>query len=99
MIEAGRDRDPLRQWHERDRAGAEIAGIDAAQGEETPVGIEREFGLGNQVAAMEITQKRVLALAPPFDRLSDPFRSPGDQHEFGAGIVADAEIAADIARN
>jgi hypothetical protein len=48
---------------------------------------------------MKIGQKRVSPIAQPFDRPSDAFCRPGDQHKLRAGVVADPEIAADIARD
>lgn len=61
--------------------------------------VESQLRLGGQVAAVEIGGERVAALAPPFDRAPGPFGRPGNQREFRIGVVADAEIPADIARD
>ena len=46
---------------------------------------------------MEIGQEGVAAVADPLDRPAESLCRPDDQHKLGAGVVADAEIAADIA--
>jgi hypothetical protein len=46
---------------------------------------------------VEIGQESVAPFANPLDRPSDALCGPGDQRELWAGIVADAEIPADIA--
>src|SRR5215472_17350799 len=48
---------------------------------------------------VEVGGERVMPIADPIDRPSDPSRRPGNQREFRTGAVADAEIAADIARH
>src|SRR5712664_2346046 len=71
VIDAGRDRDPLGQRHERDRTRPEIAGVYRAQGEEVSALVERKFGFRSQIAAVEIGKKRLAPIAHPFDRASD----------------------------
>jgi len=94
---AGGDGYPLGERHEGNRAGAQIAGVGGAQGEEAAALVEGELRLGGQVAAVEVGDERVTAVADPLDRPPDPSRRPGNQREFRTGAVADAEIAADIA--
>ena len=36
---------------------------------------------------MKIAEKRIASIANPSDRPSDPFRCPGDQHEFRTGLL------------
>ena len=97
MIDAGGDRDPLRQWHEGNCAGAQIARVRRPQRKKVAVLVDRELGFRHQVAAVEISQERVTAVAEPFDRAAYPLCRPGHQDKFRAGVVADAKIAADIA--
>ena len=99
MIHAGRDRDSLRQWHEGNRAGAQIARVRCPQRKKVAVLVDRELGFRHEVAAVEIGQERVTAVANPFDRAGYPLCRPRDQDEFRAGVVADAKIPADITRD
>ncbi len=99
VIDARRHRDAFGQWHKGNRTCAEIASVNRTQGEEVSVRIQGELRFRCQVAAVEIGQKGFAPLANPFDRPSDAFRRPGDQCELRAGVIADPEIPADIARH
>ena len=48
---------------------------------------------------MEIGGECIAAVAQPFDRAAQSSRRPGDYGHFRIGVVADAEISADIARD
>src|SRR5690242_21502462 len=71
----------------------------ARRARKRPFSSRAELRLGGQVPAVKVSGKRVMAVAGPFHRAPDPSRRPGNQREFRTGAVADAEIAADIARH
>ena len=54
VVDARRDGDPLGKRDKGNRAGAQIAGVDRPNGEETAMFVERELGLGGEVAAVEV---------------------------------------------
>ena len=62
------------------------------------VGIERQFRLHREIAALIVAQESFAALAGPLDRASQPPRRPAHQREFRIERVAGAEVAADVAR-
>ena len=96
-VDVGHQADALLQWPERRRMPAEIAEVRAADGEETPLGVERQLGRDGQIAALPVAEKRVAALAGPFDRPPDEARRPGKQRIFRVEQIARAEIAAHVA--
>ena len=79
--------------------GAEIAGIQAAHGEEAPFAVEREFRLGHEVAPVIVAEKGLGARGRPAHGTAEPPGRPGDQGEFGIEAVAGAVAAADILRH
>jgi hypothetical protein len=95
-IHARRDRDSLRQRHEGDGARPEIAGVDRAQRKEVAVFVESELGLRREITAVKIGEERISSIAQPFNRAPGAFCRPRDQHKLGAGVIADAEIAANV---
>ena len=96
-IDARHDVEAFAQRHELRGVGADIAEIGAAQAEEFPVGVEREFGAHSQVAAMEIADETFGAVAVPLHRASNAPRRPGQQRVFGKEAVAGAEVSAHVA--
>ena len=96
VVDAGHDLDALVQRAERDGIRAAVDDVGAAHRQERALRIEREFGIGRQVARLIVAQECLAALAGPFHRAADAPRRPGDQRELRIGCAARAEIAADI---
>ena len=96
VVDAGHDLHALVQRAERDGIGAAVDDIGAAHREERALRIEREFGIGRQVARLVVAQECLAALAGPLHRAADASRRPGDQGELRIGCAAGAEIAADV---
>jgi hypothetical protein len=96
-VDVGHQSDAFLQWPERRRVPAEIAEVRAANREEMPLGVERQLGPDGEIAALPVAEKRVAALAGPFDRPPDKAGGPGKQRIFRVEQIARAEITAHVA--
>src|SRR5215472_10679601 len=96
VIDARHDLDALGKRPVGDRVGDDIGGIAAAHGEEITVAVESDLGLYREIARLVVADKRLAALAGPFDRPADAPRCPGDERKFRVEAAARAEIAADL---
>src|SRR6185437_5830981 len=76
---------------------ADIADGPNLDAEELAVRIERQLGIGDDVAAMLVGEERLAALAAPFDRPAELARRPERQAMLDILPALGAEAAADIA--
>jgi hypothetical protein len=77
--------------------GADIADEPRAQAEEFMILIERQLGLGDDVAAMLVGEQHLAALAAPFDRAAELARRHQGQAMLDILPALGAEAATDIA--
>ncbi len=98
-VEPAHDADALAQRDDRGRIGADVAQVRAAQRQERPARVERQFGLADEIAALVIAEESFAALARPFHRAADFFRSPHQHGMLRKHRILGAEIAADVAGN
>ena len=79
--------------------GAEIGERLHPQPGDLAVGVGREFGMGDVVAAMRVGEEGLGAVGRPFDRAIDLLRRPDADRLFGIDEDLRAETAADIGRH
>ena len=70
-----------------------------AHGEKFAVLVERQFSLGQVIAAVRVGEERVGALTSPFDRAIHPLGCPGNDGFLGIQINFGTKAAADIGRD
>ena len=70
-----------------------------AQADDLAVGVEREFGVGDVVAAVRVGQERLGAVGGPFDRAVDLLGRPDADRLLGVDEDLRAEAAADVGRD
>ena len=80
-------------------ARAEIADVVATHREEMALGVEREFRVNREVAALEVAEQGFAAIGGPFHRAAEFARGPGHQHLLGEDLAPRSEVAADVADN
>ena len=93
-VQDGRNR-----GRERRQIRAHVRRRVHAQAEELAVGVHREFGFGDVIAAVCIGEKCFRALARPLDRPPDFLRRPRQRHIFRIQINLRAEAAAHVRRD
>ena len=70
--------------------------VDDLERQELRVRVERQFDMGDVVAAMRVGHEAFRALGGPFDRAAQLAGGPGDDRLFGVMVDLRAEAAADI---
>ena len=98
-IDVGQDlRADLRRDGDAGRAaiGADIGDRVDAHGEEPAVAVKRQFAVRDMVAAVQVAEEGLAAVADPLDGAAQPLRRGHHQHLFGVGVRLHAEAAADI---
>ena len=99
MVHARQDRDALGERDERHGVGADVARVDAPEGEEPAVAVERELRVRHEVAGVVIGEERLASLARPLHGPAQALRRPRDQRELGIERVARTVVAADLPRH
>ena len=99
VVHARQHRHTLGERDEGHAVGADVAGVDAAQREEAAVGVERQLGVGDEVAGLVVGQHRLAPVARPLHRAAETPSRPRHQRLFRIAAVAGAVVAADVARD
>src|SRR5262249_40917249 len=77
--------------------GADVARVGGAEADKGPVRVERELGVGGEVAAVIVGQEGLAPLGGPLHRPPRPPRRPGDERELRIAAVARPEVATHVA--
>src|SRR5207245_4521380 len=76
--------------------GAGVVGEAVAQGEETPLAVERDRDLVDLLARVIGRAQVLLAVLDPAHGPSEPERTEGDEEVLGIELATGAEAAADV---
>ena len=99
VVETRQHADALTERNERHGMGADVARVHAAQGEEGPVGVQRQLHLRQEIARLEVGEEGLATLARPLHRATHAPGGPRHQRELRIARVARAVVAPDVPRD